>query len=91
MPLPPLCLHPTAVLCSPHRHARGTDQKMLLVDGGVGSDSAGFYIGSSNMDWLSLSQVKELGCVMHRPYRRIILDPWAFLCKRPRAQTVLGR
>ena len=52
---------------------------MLLVDGGVGSDSAGFYIGSSNMDWLSLSQVKELGCVRHRPYCDIISDPWALL------------
>ena len=40
---------------------------MILVDGGVGSESAGFYIGSSNMDWLSLSQVKELGCVVRDP------------------------
>jgi phospholipase D3/4 len=35
-------------------------QKLWVVDGGRG----GVYLGSANMDWLSLSQVKELGVLV---------------------------
>jgi phospholipase D3/4 len=42
-------------------------QKVWIADGAQGGASV--YLGSANMDWLSLSQVKELGIVVQRAPR----------------------
>ena len=42
-------------------------QKVWIADG------ASVYLGSANMDWLSLSQVKELGVVVQRACPKIML------------------